>query len=232
MINQFKGKYSWLSNMAYIPPFIENGITYNTVENYYQAQKSDNLGVKLAISKLNPFESKSYGKKIKIVDDWNTKREDVMHTALKYKFNIPKFKNLLINTKDMEIIEGNYWGDKFWGVDLKTGDGLNILGNMIMSIRQDIYNTLDNNEYFTNCSNYTSLDEYLNKIDFKGHNKSVITYLKNQILDKYDCNLVHIDYELSQLNLNEIDITPISNSLRKFIEEVDLIKIPDEVNIF
>lgn len=32
--------------------------------------------------------------------------------------------------------KGNYWGDKFWGVCLKTGEGQNYLGRIIKLIRE------------------------------------------------------------------------------------------------
>jgi predicted NAD-dependent protein-ADP-ribosyltransferase YbiA (DUF1768 family) len=38
----------------------------------------------------------------------------------------------------MELIEGNYWGDIFWGIDMNLDEGQNILGRLIMKIRKEI----------------------------------------------------------------------------------------------
>ena len=38
---------------------------------------------------------------------------------------------------DAELIEGNTWHDTFWGVDLKTGEGENHLGKILMALRKD-----------------------------------------------------------------------------------------------
>ena len=58
-----------------------------------------------------------------------------MKLCLEQKFTDPTYKKLLLNTGDLYIQEGNYWGDKFWGICLKTNTGQNILGHLIMNIR-------------------------------------------------------------------------------------------------
>ena len=40
--------------------------------------------------------------------------------------------------KDCHIEEGNWWKDKFWGVDIKTRQGENHLGKLIMKIRKSL----------------------------------------------------------------------------------------------
>jgi predicted NAD-dependent protein-ADP-ribosyltransferase YbiA (DUF1768 family) len=42
----------------------------------------------------------------------------------------------LILTGNEQLIEGNNWGDTFWGVDLRTGKGDNHLGKILMQIRE------------------------------------------------------------------------------------------------
>lgn len=32
--------------------------------------------------------------------------------------------------------EGNWWGDKFWGVGIKTREGYNHLGKVVMCVRE------------------------------------------------------------------------------------------------
>ena len=58
-----------------------------------------------------------------------------MTNCLEQKFNIEPYKTKLIETGNKYIQEGNRWNDKFWGVCLKTNQGENNLGKLIMNIR-------------------------------------------------------------------------------------------------
>ena len=44
----------------------------------------------------------------------------------------------LLRTEDQELLEGNRWGDTFWGVDLRThpAQGHNHLGKVHMKVRE------------------------------------------------------------------------------------------------
>ena len=52
----------------------------------------------------------------------------------KFTFN-PHLKEKLLATGDRELVEGNWHGDKYWGVCLRTGEGNNHLGRMLMELR-------------------------------------------------------------------------------------------------
>ena len=45
----------------------------------------------------------------------------------------------LLEELERQIEEGNWWGDTFWGVDIKTRKGENNLGKLIMKIRSNLY---------------------------------------------------------------------------------------------
>ena len=77
---------------------------------------------------------KKEAKKIKLIKDWDDKREEIMKELLSFKFSKSPFKEKLISTGSEYIQEGNTWNDLFWGVDLKTGLGENVLGLLIMQI--------------------------------------------------------------------------------------------------
>ena len=64
-----------------------------------------------------------------------------MYGLIKQKFNKEPFRSKLIETGIQYIQEGNYWNDTFWGVNLKTGEGQNILGKMIMTLRDELNNS-------------------------------------------------------------------------------------------
>ena len=43
-----------------------------------------------------------------------------------------------IFTGELVLEEGNTWHDTFWGVDAKTGEGLNHLGRILMKVRDEL----------------------------------------------------------------------------------------------
>jgi predicted NAD-dependent protein-ADP-ribosyltransferase YbiA (DUF1768 family) len=65
-------------------------------------------------------------------------RLNLMYQLLSIKFNQEPFKSLLIATGDCYIQEGNRFGDTFFGYCLKTNQGKNHLGQMIMNIREKL----------------------------------------------------------------------------------------------
>lgn len=75
-----------------------------------------------------------------MVSNWDSLKIEVMRECINQKFNQEPYKTLLIETGDVFIQEGNFWGDTFWGVDLNTKTGENRLGEMIMEIRAKLKN--------------------------------------------------------------------------------------------
>ena len=49
----------------------------------------------------------------------------------------PVLADKLLATGDTLLIEGNTWGDKFWGVDTRVGQGENHLGKILMKVRAE-----------------------------------------------------------------------------------------------
>lgn len=137
-IKGFFGEYRWLSNFEPCKVFYE-GLEYSSSENAYQAAKSLDLEVKLGISKLSPSESKKISKKIEIRSDWEEIKYEVMFSVVFDKFTRNKeLKKKLLSTGNKYLEETNHWNDKFYGVC--NGDGLNVLGNIIMEVRRILKN--------------------------------------------------------------------------------------------
>ena len=135
-IKEFFGKYRFLSNF-YPVRVVYEGIEYPSVEHAYQAAKSTRVSVKISISKLGTAgQAKRMGKKLKIRGDWDQVKLGIMSRLVHLKFANPALRNLLLLTGDRELIEGNYWGDRFWGVC--NGEGANNLGLIIMNERRRI----------------------------------------------------------------------------------------------
>ncbi len=140
MIANFRGEYFFLSNFY---PFVMeyNGLFFNTVEAAFQSQKTTdpNKMVKFA-SIIDPNEAKRLGRKVELRPDWEGVKLQIMHKILKIKFSDPILKEKLNDTGIEELIEGNTWGDRYWGAVLKDGkwEGQNWLGRLLMQIRQQI----------------------------------------------------------------------------------------------
>lgn len=56
-----------------------------------------------------------------------------MRDLLDLKFADPALAALLLATGDADLVEGNDWGDRFWGVC--DGAGANMLGRLLMELR-------------------------------------------------------------------------------------------------
>ena len=139
MISEFKGEHSWLSNFEPVKITLK-GVTYPSVEHAYMSAKSDDPKWKSFCSdaKNTPGKVKRESRKIQLPKNWDASKRTIMGECLVKKFTQEPFKSKLLDTKDQCIEEGNTWGDRFWGVDLITGKGENVLGEMIMIIRDFI----------------------------------------------------------------------------------------------
>lgn len=59
-----------------------------------------------------------------------------MWHLIKIKFDDPTLYALLLGTGDAVLIEGNTWGDTFWGVC--GTKGANVLGKLLMKYREKL----------------------------------------------------------------------------------------------
>lgn len=133
MIKKFEGAYRFLSNFW---PSVVNfdGQQYQSVEHAFQAAKTTNLKEREFIrSQPTPGKAKQAGRSVTLRSDWEKIKIDVMRNLLIEKFNQYPLKQLLLSTGDEELVEGNNWGDVFWGVC--NGAGENHLGKLLMEIR-------------------------------------------------------------------------------------------------
>lgn len=145
MIKQFQGEYRWLSNFVTAPVFYQ-GDYYFSVEHAYQAAKnSDPNWRKFCKETISPGIVKQESKYIQPNCCWEPMfKISVMRELIQQKFSQEPFRSLLLSTGDVEIQEGNWWRDKFWGVCLRTGIGKNNLGKVIMDFRHYlVYENLD-----------------------------------------------------------------------------------------
>jgi ribA/ribD-fused uncharacterized protein len=136
VIRKFKNEYRWLSNFAPCYIILDNA-EYQSVEHAYMSAKSDDKEWK-HFCQTEPKASsvKKVSADMSLIDDWTSKRVEIMKQCLCQKYAQEPYKSLLIATKHKYLQEGNNWEDKFWGVCLETNEGENILGKLIMEIRE------------------------------------------------------------------------------------------------
>ncbi|HMQ46994.1 MAG TPA: NADAR family protein [Saprospiraceae bacterium] len=141
MIRRFDKDYKWLSNFAPCT-IVLHGITYPSVEHAYMSAKSNDVRwyLKCADDSIKPGTIKKLSRGILLVSNWDSIKIEVMRGCLNQKFRQEPYRTLLLETGNVFIQEGNFWGDTFWGVDLNTNTGENHLGKLIMEIREQLQN--------------------------------------------------------------------------------------------
>jgi ribA/ribD-fused uncharacterized protein len=141
MIDDFKGKYFFLSN------FYDEGLFTN--EHRFQSLKTDNAEErKRVLMADSPREAKKLGRRVSLRDDWEEVKDSIMFLCLRIKFSDLELRQKLIDTGDEELIEGNWWGDRYWGAcpgylsgnqrwigKTHTWYGENKLGQLLMKLR-------------------------------------------------------------------------------------------------
>ena len=134
-ISSFEGEYRFLSNFYERPIYVGN-IKWASAEHAYQAAKSLLPADWDAIlSCRTPGQAKRMGMKLSLRPDWGSFRLLAMEEIVQAKFDqYEDLKLKLIMTNPAELIEGNHWGDVFWGVC--KGKGENHLGKILMKIRK------------------------------------------------------------------------------------------------
>lgn len=128
--------YRFLSNF-YPCPVLWRKRTYPSAEHAYQAMKTlDPEARKLIASLATPGEAKKAGRRLVLRADWEDIKIEEMSGILRAKFSDPVMENRLLDTYPAELIEGNWWGDTFWGVC--EGVGENHLGKLLMELREEL----------------------------------------------------------------------------------------------
>lgn len=139
VIDSFDGQYAFLSNFWKCDIEYQN-LCYPSVEHAYQAQKTLDKDIQKVISLLDsPVKAKRYGRTIELRSDWDKIKYNVMLKIVtrKFKNNTDLFQKLL-DTAPSKLIEGNTWGDVYWGIC--NGKGENNLCKILMAIRDSPMN--------------------------------------------------------------------------------------------
>ena len=136
VIDSFRDEFDWLSNFFPCPVEFE-GLTFGNTEAVFQAAKTLDMEEREKFVGLSPLIAKRKGRRVKLRSDWEAVKIEVMREVLRCKFSQnPELKAKLIATGDSELIEGNNWNDRFWGVC--RGKGQNHLGRLLMELRAEL----------------------------------------------------------------------------------------------
>lgn len=135
-IVRFEEEYAFLSN--FYPVTINyNGLRFQSAEAAYQAQKCNIASDRFQFCELAPGPAKKLGNQVELRKDWDVIKDGVMFKVVQAKFTQDeRLGNRLIATGDAILIEGNTWGDTYWGVC--QGVGENRLGEILMQVRDEL----------------------------------------------------------------------------------------------
>lgn len=146
VVPRFEGDHFFLSNFYEAPTdFLMDGekVTMPTGEHAFQAAKCHALVdkskkteyVRRVASASTPSKAKYEGRSCKIdLEKWDIIKVECMREVVFQKFlQHVDLRAQLVMTYDAMLVEGNTWGDVYWGrVD---GKGYNKLGVILMEVR-------------------------------------------------------------------------------------------------
>ena len=137
IISSFRGEYQFLSNF-YPASVTFDEVSYPTVEHAYQAAKTWRLDKRMWVrGQTTPGKAKWAGKALPLREDWEQVKLQIMEELVLCKFTKHVgLREKLSATGDAELVEGNNWGDIFWGIC--NGAGGNHLGKILMKIREKL----------------------------------------------------------------------------------------------
>lgn len=142
-ITSFSGEFAFLSNF-YRFPFLYRGLVWPTAEHAYQAAKFHPGAYSELIRKADtPAKAKKMGRVHPIQTlDWEMVKLTVMKEILWAKFSQPAMAPRLLETEGYTLVEGNTWGDRFWGASGDPLRGENWLGVLLMQTREKLWEVL------------------------------------------------------------------------------------------
>ncbi|HTH72286.1 MAG TPA: NADAR family protein [Candidatus Pristimantibacillus sp.] len=147
-VERFRGEHFFLSNMypLAVPISSEVGLLVPTSEHAYQSAKFVDPEAQYLIASLETGkEAKRAAHRLEeqgavLRADWDVAKAGIMLTIVRDKFTRnADIAEMLLATGNEELVEGNPWGDRFWGVDpVGSRNGLNHMGKILMIVRDEL----------------------------------------------------------------------------------------------
>lgn len=140
-----RDEFGCFSNFAPYPIELK-GKSWKTSEHYFQAQKFAGTPREEEIRQAkSPMIAARMGRsrKHKMRTDWETVKDDIMRKAVFAKFRQHEdIRKTLLDTGDATLIE-HTTNDRYWG-DGGDGSGKNMLGKILMEVREQLRQEEDN----------------------------------------------------------------------------------------
>lgn len=138
MVSSFTGTYGFLSN------FSQHSVFYApTAEHMYQSQKTlDPEEQNWVLASTSPGVAKKRGQQVTMRKDWEQIKLATMENIVYLKFAThDEIRAELLRTGSMPLVEGNNWGDRFWGAVWEDNrwNGQNWLGRILMLVRSKFH---------------------------------------------------------------------------------------------
>ncbi|WP_280335699.1 NADAR family protein [Nocardia wallacei] len=145
VIDHFGGEYRLLSNFS-SDPVTYRGAWFRTAEHAFQATKSTDPDWSQRIADAAiPEEAKRLGRSLQLPmrGDWERIKQQVMLDVVRAKFTPGSdLAARLTGTGDRLLVEGNTWGDDYWGRIRRRGTqtlvGRNVLGRTLTRVRGEL----------------------------------------------------------------------------------------------
>jgi ribA/ribD-fused uncharacterized protein len=165
VVREFRGDYLFLSNfwpwegareLGPIAPVTYNGFTFPSSEHAYQTAKfygTHDEALQDVFTRMTKYsgkknpaaQAKAWAREATRSDyaflrEWEKRKDEVMYEVVVRKFQQnTDLRRRLLGTGDALLEEGNWWGDRYWGVSpARSGRGLNRLGVILMQVRLEL----------------------------------------------------------------------------------------------
>lgn len=141
-ISRFVGEYAFLSNFYLRPIADSRGTIWPSAEHAFHACKTHDQRVREWIREAaDARQAKQRGRNVRMAvvmrPDWDSVRVPIMAAIVRAKFGQHvDLAARLLSTDPAALVEGNDWGDTYWGVC--NGVGQNVLGVILMRVRDEL----------------------------------------------------------------------------------------------
>lgn len=139
-VTAFVNDYEFLSNDYECEiPVSEDGLVFSNVTSALIAKKSNDIGTRRKFTRFSAPKARKKESSIPENDDWEENKDDILYDLLKIKFTHNEdLKKKLLDTYPHDLINNVSYPDTYYGV--RFGEGQNVLGKLLMSLRQELRN--------------------------------------------------------------------------------------------
>lgn len=133
----FLGEYAFLDN-RYPSPLTIDGETYLCAEAAFHASKTDDPNRRAAFRSYSGEKAREKGAALPVTKQWETQKVEVMRRILDAKFRQDPALGKKLLATDPAVLLNLANNSAFWGVDRYTRAGENMLGRLLMELRDKL----------------------------------------------------------------------------------------------